>query len=63
MSSTLSTLNINVETFDDCLYLLDGRLQCLSTLIIHVENISFTSSTVDDAVSIIFNYYVLRKNG
>ncbi len=29
MSSTLSTLNINVETFDDCLYLLDGRLDCL----------------------------------
>ncbi len=39
MSSTLSTLNINVETFDDCLYLLDGRLQCLSTLIINFEKI------------------------
>ncbi|CAF3381034.1 unnamed protein product [Rotaria sp. Silwood2] len=48
MSSTLRTLIINVETFNDCLYLLDGRLQCLSTLIIHVEDISIASSTIDN---------------
>ncbi|CAF1120106.1 unnamed protein product [Rotaria sordida] len=48
MSSTLRTLIINVETFNDCLCLLDGRLQCLSTLIIHVEDISIASSTIDN---------------
>ncbi len=63
MSSTLSTLKINVETFDDCLYLLDGRLDCLSTLIIHVQTILLTSSTIDNTVSIVFIYYILRKNG
>ncbi|CAF5048599.1 unnamed protein product, partial [Rotaria sp. Silwood1] len=33
-SSTLTELKIQVETFDDCLYLLDERFNCLSTLII-----------------------------
>ncbi len=63
MSSTLSTLKINVATFNDCLYLLDGRLHCLSKLIIHVKKtISFMSSTIDNTVSIIFHYHVVRKN-
>ena len=53
ISSTLTKLKINVETFDDCLYLLDGRLNCLSTLIIHVKKISFTLSNIDNTVSII----------
>ncbi len=61
MSSTLTVLKINVETFDDCLYLLDGRLDCLSTLIIHVDRISFSLKTVDNTVSMIFNYCVSRK--
>ncbi|CAF3727523.1 unnamed protein product [Rotaria sp. Silwood1] len=39
-SSTLTTLNINVDNFADCLYLLDGRLNCLSTLIICILKIS-----------------------
>ncbi|CAF3562791.1 unnamed protein product [Rotaria sp. Silwood1] len=39
MSSTLTTLNINVETFDDCLYLLDERLNSLLTLIICVKQL------------------------
>ncbi|CAF4340298.1 unnamed protein product, partial [Rotaria sp. Silwood2] len=47
-SSTLTELKINVETFDDCLYLLDGRFNCLSTLIINIEIISFTSGTIDN---------------
>ncbi|CAF4120423.1 unnamed protein product [Rotaria magnacalcarata] len=33
-SLTLTTLKMNVKSFDDCLYLLDGRLNCLSKLII-----------------------------
>ncbi|CAF3985651.1 unnamed protein product [Rotaria sordida] len=47
-SSTLTELKINVETFDDCLYLLDGRFNCLSRLIINIEIISSTSGTIDN---------------
>ncbi|CAF3899991.1 unnamed protein product [Rotaria sordida] len=47
-SSILTTLNIIVETFDDCLYLLDGRFNCLSILIIAVKIISYTSGTIDN---------------
>jgi hypothetical protein len=55
MSSTLTALKINVKTFDDCLYLLDGRLDSLSKFIIHVKEISYTSRTIDNMVSIIVN--------
>jgi hypothetical protein len=55
-SSTLTELKINVKTFDDCLYLLDGRFNCLSTLIINVEIISYTSRPIDNKVSMIVNY-------
>ncbi|CAF4344834.1 unnamed protein product [Rotaria socialis] len=48
LSSTLTTLEITVKTFDDCLYLLDERLNCLSTLKIHVDEIAFTSGTIDN---------------
>ncbi|CAF1346940.1 unnamed protein product, partial [Rotaria sordida] len=48
ISSSLTKLKINVKTFDDCLYLLDGRFDCLSTLIIYVTKISFTSSNIDN---------------
>ncbi|CAF2117090.1 unnamed protein product [Rotaria magnacalcarata] len=47
-SSTLIALKINVKTFDDCLYLLDGRFNCLSTLIIGVQIISNTPGTIDN---------------
>ncbi len=40
MSSTLIKLKINVVTLTDCLFLLDGRLDCLSTLIVSVSQIS-----------------------
>ncbi|CAF3052962.1 unnamed protein product [Rotaria sp. Silwood2] len=36
--STLVKLKINVATLTDCLYLLDGPLVCLSTLIINVRD-------------------------
>jgi hypothetical protein len=39
MSSTLVKLKINVTNFADCLFLLDGRLESLSTLIINVNQI------------------------
>ena len=60
-SSTLTELKINVKTFDDCLYLLDGRLNCLSTLIIYVKEIAYTLGPIDNTVSIILNYCVSRQ--
>ncbi|CAF3564234.1 unnamed protein product [Rotaria sp. Silwood1] len=44
---SLTQLKINVKTFDTCLYLLDGRLRNLSTLIINVSNISHTLSNTN----------------
>jgi hypothetical protein len=44
MSSSLTQLKINVETFFDCLYLLDGRLDSLSKLIINVRECSSDQS-------------------
>ncbi|CAF1147435.1 unnamed protein product [Rotaria sp. Silwood1] len=44
ISSTLIKLKVNVATFDDCLYLLDGRLKHLSTLIIDVKEIFLSFS-------------------
>jgi hypothetical protein len=61
-SSTLTTLEINVITFDDCLYLLDERLNCLSTLKIHVNEIAYTSGTIDNTVSIIVSYCISKNN-
>ena len=60
-SSTLTELKIRVENFDDCLCLLDGRFNCLSTLIIHINLISYTSGTIDNKVSRIVNFSVSRK--
>jgi len=52
VSSTLTKLTINVNSFDDCLYLLDGRLEYLSTLIIDIATITDSSSNKDNTVSI-----------
>jgi hypothetical protein len=50
VSSTLTKLNINVNTFDDCLYLLHGRLENLSTLIIDISEINESSLNKDNTV-------------
>lgn len=60
-SLTFSSLKINVKTFDDCLLLLDGRFDCLSTLIIHVKIIANTSATIDNTVSRIINLSFEKK--
>lgn len=51
VSSTLVKLKINVATFPDCLILLDGRLESLSTLIINVSSTRHPIIDVDRAVS------------
>ncbi|CAF0937291.1 unnamed protein product [Adineta steineri] len=45
-SPILTHLNINVETFDDCLYLLDGRFRKLTTLSVNVYHMDRFSETV-----------------
>ena len=51
MSVTLSKLKIEVNTFDDCLTLLDGRLPSLSTLIIKIYQIQPSLTNRDNRVS------------
>ncbi|CAF4281385.1 unnamed protein product [Rotaria sp. Silwood2] len=47
VSLTLTKMKINVNTFDDCLYILNGHFECLSTLIIDIYKISDSSSNID----------------
>ena len=51
LSTSLIKLKIYVNTFEDCLYLLDGCLPCLSTLIIHVLRMITCSSNIDNMVN------------
>ncbi|CAF1626699.1 unnamed protein product [Rotaria sp. Silwood1] len=48
VSLTLTKMKINVNTFDDCLYILNGHFECLSTLIIDIFKISDSSSNIDN---------------
>ncbi|CAF2520460.1 unnamed protein product [Rotaria sp. Silwood2] len=48
VSSTLTKLEIIVRNFDDCLYLLDGRLKCLSILIINALNFLTLLPNIDN---------------
>jgi hypothetical protein len=47
----LTHLYMNVETVDDCLYLLDGRLRKLTTLCVNVYSIDESSGIVHNMVS------------
>ena len=58
--SGLSSLKIKVETFDDCLYLLE-RLNCLSKLIISVKIISSISGIIDNTVSLFVYFSHLKR--
>ncbi|UJR27137.1 hypothetical protein I4U23_008436 [Adineta vaga] len=48
LSSTLTNLTIYVEMFDDCLLLVNGCLECLSSLIIRIQEIKLSSSNIDN---------------
>jgi hypothetical protein len=50
VSSTLTKLEIIVRTFDDCLYILDGRLKCLAVLIINVLKFTTLLTNIDNTV-------------
>jgi len=60
VSLTLTKMKINVNTFDDCLYILNGHFECLSTLIIDIYKISDSSSNIDNRVSIEY-YFILHS--
>ncbi|CAF3869901.1 unnamed protein product [Rotaria sp. Silwood1] len=47
-SSSIVHINIKVKSFDDCLWLLDGHLNQLHTLIIHVKHIRNTSKIINN---------------
>jgi hypothetical protein len=53
-SSILTELCIDVYKFDDCLYLLDGRLKQLSTFIVRIYHIDDHSWTFHKTVSLYF---------
>ena len=58
-SSSLMFLRVKVASFDDCLCLLDGRLEKLSSFCVKVHSISETLSPVDNTVS--FNSSKVKK--
>jgi hypothetical protein len=64
MSSSLTELKINVETFYDCLYFLDGRLDSLTKLIINVKKVPFEHipSHINCEVNIILIIMFSKKN-
>ena len=50
-SSSLRHLRICVDTFDDCLHLLDGRLPCLLRFVVYVARIRTSGLPIDPIVS------------
>ncbi|CAF1389643.1 unnamed protein product [Rotaria sordida] len=53
LSSTVTKLRVNVNTFDDCLYLLNGSIKSLSTLIIRIYKIKRSSSKIDNTKKLV----------
>lgn len=49
-SSVLTKLCVNVSTFDDCLYLLDGRLTQSTIFIVRIYDIDTSSTIIHNAV-------------
>ena len=52
ISSTLTKLKINLDTFTQCLLLVDGNFECLTTLIVHVQMTYYPIRDVDNTVCI-----------
>ena len=62
ISSTLTKLIINVTTFSDCLYLLDGSLESLTALIIDINKIAYSLTIIDSTVIMISIIVYEKKN-
>jgi len=54
MSSTLTKLKISLQTFTECLFLLDANFESLTTLIVHVELIYYSIRHINNTVCIQF---------
>ena len=61
-SESLTILKVNVKDFDDCLYLLDSNLNCLSKLIINIEYIEHKGTHTFDTVSRILIFVICENN-
>jgi hypothetical protein len=59
VSSTLVHLHISVQTFEDCLCLLDGRLSQLSTFIVEIGFINFSFMIIDTPVGTLINIRIV----
>lgn len=53
-SSHLRTLSINVKIFDDCLCLLDGRLEQLYSFTVNIQFIKRLTTITDSQVCILY---------
>jgi hypothetical protein len=62
ISSTLMKLKVNVGCFADCLYLHDGRFECLSTLIVKATQIFDPVIDIGQRVSIISIIIFIQKS-
>ncbi|CAF1248402.1 unnamed protein product [Adineta steineri] len=62
-SPILTHLNINVETFDDCFYLLDGRLRKLTTLCVDAYHMDTFEEIVHNMHLYIWNSKSQKLNG
>ena len=51
-SSTITKLTVSVDFFDECLYLLDGRFESLSTLVIKITAVLDSLSTRENQVKV-----------
>ena len=51
ISSTLLKLKVCLESFSDCLYLLDGRFNQLHTLDVHIVSIFTPRQTINNKVN------------
>jgi hypothetical protein len=49
--SSLTKLNIELNTFEECLFLFDGRFPSLSHCLVYINKIFSTSSSIDNRVS------------
>ena len=58
-SSTILILNIKVQCFDDCLYLLDGRFNQLHTLYVDLVN-TYSPQNIKNQVSFARNNSIIK---
>ena len=53
MYSSLTKLNVHIESFDECLAILDGRFESLSDCSIYIPSISNFSADLNHRVSVV----------